>query len=71
MNDAWNDAGTKPDQCKVYETKSSENQTATLYQFWNGEWWGFYASTTEDAACPFIAGKRSGTQYVQWREVQS
>lgn len=66
----WNEAGTKPDVEKVYETRSSENQTSALYQFWNGEWWASYAGSPEDAALPFIAGKISGTQHVQWREVQ-
>lgn len=70
QSDAWNEAGTAPSISGVYETRTSENQKARLFQHWNGVFWGAYTDTPKHAALSSIAAKISATQFVQWREVQ-
>jgi len=67
MNNAWNDAGTKPDHPCLCVTKHLFNVKS--YQYWNGKFFGFHsqginiAENSKDIKSPY--------QHVQWREVQS
>lgn len=60
----WQAAGTKPLACGVYEVRRQPG--FTVYQHWNGQFWGKYMPTPERAL--EVRKDRSVEQSPEWRQ---
>ena len=56
----WYPPHIKPVRVGVYETLRKG-----CFQYWNGEWWGYWSSTKKDAFG--LNGGKSVFQHPRWR----